>query len=227
MRSLLFALAFATTLAAPAVEAQPAKGAPAAFERLREVMSDRFKGMKLAGDPDRDFAAILMAQYEEVIFLAKTQLEYGGDRQLRQFAQRILDETPKEIDALKQWEVRTREPGYRAQPDQPPPGSGPLDRKGPAEVAQAAPAPAQAPASAPAREGLPLVSGTVEKVDLAAGKITIDHAPIPNLDMDSMTMVFRVQDACMLKTVKPRDKVRFTADRVNGQITVTKIEKRR
>jgi Cu/Ag efflux protein CusF len=227
MRSLLFALAFATTLAAPAVEAQPAKGAPAAFERLREVMSDRFKGMKLAGDPDRDFAAILMAQYEEVIFLAQTQLEYGGDRQLRQFAQRILDETPKEIDALKQWEVRTREPGYRAQPDQPPPGSGPLDRKGPAEVAQAAPAPAQAPASAPAREGLPLVSGTVEKVDLAAGKITIDHAPIPNLDMDSMTMVFRVQDAGMLKTVKPRDKVRFTADRVNGQITVTKIEKRR
>src|SRR5688500_17178801 len=129
MRSLLFARAFATTLAAPAVEAQPAKGAPAAFERLREVMSDRFKGMKLAGDPDRDFAAILMAQYEEVIFLAKTQLEYGGDRQLRQFAQRILDETPKEIDALKQWEVRTREPGYRAQPDQPPPSSGPLDRK--------------------------------------------------------------------------------------------------
>ena len=27
--------------------------------------------------------------------------------------------------------------------------------------------------------------------------------------------------------VKPGDKIRFTADRVNGQITVTKIQKRR
>jgi Cu/Ag efflux protein CusF len=186
--------------------------------------------MKLAGDPDRDFAAMLMAHYEEVIFLAKTQLEYGGDRQLRQSAQRILDETQKEIDALKQWQVRMREPGYQAQPDQPPPGSGPLDRRAPKEIAQApatAPAPQAAPPALATAQNLPMVSGTVEKVDAAAGKITIDHGPIPNLNMDSMTMVFRVQDPAMLKTVKPREKVRFTADRVNGQITVTKIEKGR
>lgn len=72
-----------------------------------------------------------------------------------------------------------------------------------------------------------MVSGTVEKVDAAAGKITIDHGPIPNLDMDSMTMVFRAQDAAMLKAVKPRDKIRFTADRVNGQITIMKIQRGR
>jgi Cu/Ag efflux protein CusF len=84
-------------------------------------------------------------------------------------------------------------------------------------------APAQA--AAPAAQNLPMVSGTVEKVDAAAGKITIDHGPIPNLNMDSMTMVFRAQDPAMLKNVKPRDKVRFTADRVNGQITVTKIQR--
>ncbi len=70
-----------------------------------------------------------------------------------------------------------------------------------------------------------MVSGTVEKVDAAASKITIDHGPIPNLDMDAMTMVFRAQNPAILKGVKPRDKIRFTADRVNGQITVTKIQK--
>ena len=42
---------------------------------------------------------------------------------------------------------------------------------------------------------------------------------------DGMTMVFRVQDPAMLKQVKAGDKVKFDADRVNGQITVTKIEK--
>jgi Cu/Ag efflux protein CusF len=40
-----------------------------------------------------------------------------------------------------------------------------------------------------------------------------------------MTMVFRVQDAGMLKQVKAGDKVKFSAERVNGALTVTKIQK--
>ena len=211
------------------VEAQPAKGAPAAFERVREVSASRAKDIRLAGEPDHDFAAMLIAHHEDLIFLARTQLEYGADRQLRQTAQKILDETQKEIDEVKQWQIRMRQPDYRAQPDQPPPGSGRLDRKAPADFARTQPAPAQVPAQAPsppaAAQNLPMVSGTVEKVDAAESKITIDHGPIPNLDMDPMTMVFRAQDPAILKGVKPRDKIRFTADRVNGQITVTKIQK--
>jgi len=68
------------------------------------------------------------------------------------------------------------------------------------------------------------VDGSVEKIDQAAGKITLKHGPIKNLDMDGMTMVFRVNDPEMLKKVKVGQKVKFEADRVNGQITVTKIE---
>jgi Cu/Ag efflux protein CusF len=74
-------------------------------------------------------------------------------------------------------------------------------------------------------QGTPMVSGTVEKIDTAQGKLTIDHGAIPNLQMDPMTMVFRASDAAMLKSVKAGDKVQFQADRVNGQITVTKIQK--
>lgn len=70
-----------------------------------------------------------------------------------------------------------------------------------------------------------LVSGTVKKVDAAQGKLTLDHGPIKNLDMDGMTMVFKAADPAMLKTVKAGDKVKFTADRVNGQLTVTTIQK--
>jgi len=40
-----------------------------------------------------------------------------------------------------------------------------------------------------------------------------------------MTMVFAVADPAMLKAVKIGDKVKFEADRVNGRLTVTKIEK--
>ena len=74
----------------------------------------------------------------------------------------------------------------------------------------------------------PMVNGQVTKIDESAGKITLKHGPIKKLDMnEGMTMVFRVQDPGMLKQVKVGDKVRFDADRVNGQITVTKIEKAR
>jgi Cu/Ag efflux protein CusF len=71
------------------------------------------------------------------------------------------------------------------------------------------------------------VKGEVRKIDEAAGKITLKHGPIRNLDMqdETMTMVFRVKDPAMLKQVKAGDKVQFEADRVDGQITVTKLQK--
>jgi Cu(I)/Ag(I) efflux system periplasmic protein CusF len=71
------------------------------------------------------------------------------------------------------------------------------------------------------------VRGEVKKIDEAAGKITLKHGPIKSLDMDEdgMTMVFRVKDPAMLKSVKVGDKVKFDADRVNGQITVTSLQK--
>jgi Cu/Ag efflux protein CusF len=72
----------------------------------------------------------------------------------------------------------------------------------------------------------PLVDGQVTKVDAGAGKITIRHGPLKKFDMeDPMTMVYPVQDPAMLKAVKPGDKVKFDADQINGQITITKIQK--
>jgi Cu/Ag efflux protein CusF len=73
----------------------------------------------------------------------------------------------------------------------------------------------------------PTVKGEVKKIDESAGKITLKHGPIKNLGMDdeNMTMVFHVQDPAMLKQVKTGDKVQFEADTVNGQMTVTKIQK--
>jgi Cu(I)/Ag(I) efflux system protein CusF len=71
----------------------------------------------------------------------------------------------------------------------------------------------------------PTVAGKVTKVDTSAGKITLDHGAIPNLDMPAMTMVFKAANPAMLKAVKTGDKVKFTADTVNGQLTVTTIQK--
>lgn len=81
-------------------------------------------------------------------------------------------------------------------------------------------------ASLPARAQSDLIDGQVTKVDASAGKITIKHGPLKKFDMDDgMTMVFRAGDPAMLKTVKAGDRVKFIPERINGQFTVTKIEK--
>ena len=72
-----------------------------------------------------------------------------------------------------------------------------------------------------------MVKGEVKKIDAAAGKITLNHGPIKNLDMNevNMTMVFRVQDPAMLKQVKVGDKVQFEAERASAGITISKLQK--
>ena len=69
-----------------------------------------------------------------------------------------------------------------------------------------------------------LTSGEVKKVDRDAGKITIKHGPLVNLDMPSMTMVFRVKDPAMLDQVQVGDKIGFVAEKLNGAYTVMKLE---
>jgi Cu/Ag efflux protein CusF len=72
------------------------------------------------------------------------------------------------------------------------------------------------------------INGQVTKIDPSAQKITIKHGPIKKLGMDEgMTMVFRADKPELLNGVKAGDKIRFVPDRINGQFTVTRIEKAR
>ena len=72
-----------------------------------------------------------------------------------------------------------------------------------------------------------MVPAEVVKVDKSAGKVTLKHGPIKRLDMDAMTMVFRVADPAMLDRMKTGDKIEFEADRVNGAITIIRLGKAR
>ena len=71
-----------------------------------------------------------------------------------------------------------------------------------------------------------MAEGEVRTINKEAGKITLKHGEIKNLDMGAMTMVFQVKDPSMLDKVKEGDKVNFTAEKVRGQFTVTGIEKK-
>lgn len=69
-----------------------------------------------------------------------------------------------------------------------------------------------------------LTDGEVKKIDKEAGKITLRHGELKNLNMSAMSMVFRVKDPAMLDQVKAGDKVKFAADRVNGAVTIVQLQ---
>jgi Cu/Ag efflux protein CusF len=76
-------------------------------------------------------------------------------------------------------------------------------------------------ATAPAEA---MATGEVRKIDRAQGRITLRHGPLPNLGMGAMTMVFRAADPGLLERVNEGDQVRFSAERVDGALTVVALE---
>lgn len=92
-------------------------------------------------------------------------------------------------------------------------------------LAQAqAPTPATTSTAAIEKSETTTSEAEVRKVDLSAGKITLKHGEIKNLDMPPMSMVFQVKDPALLSQVKAGDKVKFTADKINGAYTVLTLE---
>ncbi len=69
-----------------------------------------------------------------------------------------------------------------------------------------------------------LADGEVRRVDRDAKKITLRHGPIASIDMPPMTMVFQVKDPAMLGGLKQGDKVKFSAEKIDGAYVVTRIE---
>lgn len=81
----------------------------------------------------------------------------------------------------------------------------------------------KAETKAPSTAAGDMVEGEVRKVDKAAGKVTLKHGEIKNLDMPGMTMVFQVKDPAILDAVKAGDKVRFRAEKSGASIVVTEM----
>jgi len=83
---------------------------------------------------------------------------------------------------------------------------------------------AATPATAAAANSADMADGEVRKIDKDAGKLTLKHGEIKNLDMPGMTMVFQVKEPALLDKVKVGDKVKFRAEKTGSGYVVTIIE---
>lgn len=78
---------------------------------------------------------------------------------------------------------------------------------------------------ADAHEGhLPQTEGVIKKIDQAAGKVTIAHGEISNLNMPAMTMSFKAKNPAMLAKWKEGDKILFRSADAKGVLTVISID---
>jgi uncharacterized protein (DUF305 family) len=70
----------------------------AAMQQMQQGMD-----MPMSGDPDRDFAQMMIPHHQGAIDMARIELESGKGPQLREMAQKVIEDQEREITALKEW----------------------------------------------------------------------------------------------------------------------------
>ena len=88
----------------PAAKPPAAGEAPstAGYRAAMETM-DRDMNMSYSGNPDRDFVVGMIPHHQGAIDMAKVELQYGKDPELRRLAKGIIAAQKKEIAQMQHW----------------------------------------------------------------------------------------------------------------------------
>ena len=92
------ALAGAQTSTSQSPSSSYEKEVMAAHEGMMSGMQ-----MKPSGNPDKDFAMMMIPHHQGAIDMARVELKYGKDSELRDLAEKIISAQQKEIGQLNAW----------------------------------------------------------------------------------------------------------------------------
>lgn len=77
------------------------EGSMAIHDAMMKSMDMR--KMPMTGNPDQDFATMMIHHHQQAIAMSQAQLKHGTDPQVRRTAQRIIDDSKKDIAELEKW----------------------------------------------------------------------------------------------------------------------------
>lgn len=113
MKSALIGASGALLLAAGTVSAHDPAAVPPKSPADHAQMSDAhdmqgMHDMKMTGDQDYDFAAMMRKHHEMGLKMAKKELREGDAPQMKEMAQKIIDAQTKEIAELDAWLAKNK-----------------------------------------------------------------------------------------------------------------------
>ena len=71
----------------------------ASMDKMHTAMG----AIKRSGDTDADFVRLMLPHHQAALDMAKTQLLYGKDPQMRRLAQEIITDQQSEIELMQRW----------------------------------------------------------------------------------------------------------------------------
>ena len=100
--------AFAQSMPGMRMGSPPAAGRAGIHQGYRDAMAKMDQGMSIpyTGDSDKDFVAGMIAHHQGAIDMAKVELQYGKDPQLKQLARNIIKSQNEQIAFMKSWQAR-------------------------------------------------------------------------------------------------------------------------
>jgi uncharacterized protein (DUF305 family) len=79
----------------------------ASMQKMHAAMAS----VERSGDFDVDFVRLMLPHHQAAIDMAKAQLMYGKDPEMRRLAQEIITDQQSEIDLMRLWLNRHTKPG--------------------------------------------------------------------------------------------------------------------
>ena len=108
----LLAAAFAAALLAPPAHAQMAAHGPAATDMMAGMdrMNRAMSAAPMTGDPDRDFVAMMLPHHQGAVDMARVEVAYGKDKEMRRLALAVIAAQDREIAQMRRWQARHKAP---------------------------------------------------------------------------------------------------------------------
>ena len=97
-------IALSTLIAASSCRGRvTARPAWSALQQSLETMHVAMNSIEPSDDADVDFVRLMLPHHQAAIEMAKAQLVYGSDPQVRRLAQEIITDQQSEIELMRLW----------------------------------------------------------------------------------------------------------------------------